>query len=101
MKDVKNRSVWSEYRPSGEASSHFRMPYRQRQAVGESESCNSTCTRSAIHHSVGDRGYSGEDRICNWTPFRRHHVHANDIKPGNIVHANDIKPGKYADDSRN
>ena len=37
------------------------------QATGESESCSSTCTCSAIHHPVGDRGCSGEDRICNWT----------------------------------
>ena len=31
----------SEYRPSGEAPSHFRI---DRQATGESESCSSTCT---------------------------------------------------------
>ena len=41
----------SEYRPSGEALSHFRI---DRQATGESESCSSTCTvQSTIQWEIG------------------------------------------------
>ena len=61
----------------------------RRQAAGESENCSSTCTCSAIHHPAGDRGCSGEDRICNWRPFRAHQKAAYGV----IAHCIRVKWG--------
>ena len=52
--------------------------------------CSSTCTCSAIHHPAGDRGYSGEDRICNWRPIRAHQKAAY----GSIVHPIRVNLGR-------
>ena len=47
----------------------------------ESERCSLTCTCSAIHHPAGDGGCSGEDRICNWRPFRARQKAACGVVP--------------------
>jgi len=51
---------------------------------------SSTCTCSAIHHPAGDRGYSGEDRVCNWRPFRAHQKAACGV----IAHPIGVKWGR-------
>ena len=58
--------------------------------MGESESCSSTCTCSAIHHPAGDKCYSGEDRICNWTAMGARQKAACDV----IAHSIRVKWGR-------